>query len=165
MIVQYSYRCQPGLTEVLLGEIDQPLENAVESLLKWELGYGGQITAATSIRVEVKTPILGKTDRTVFSGTKEEMRPFLEVVLASLQVEVAAGNKVTEIAYKEIGEFSGGLPLLICHLGPIHAGQAKTKLTLIALLAEDEAGVEALKDKGLEELILLYGEKVAESNG
>lgn len=53
---------------------------AVVSLVRYELGYGGHITDLQPTSVTVRTSCLGRYDITRYSGTEAEMRPLLLAV-------------------------------------------------------------------------------------
>lgn len=52
--------------------------NALISLIKYEIGYGGHVTDIHPTRVVIRTQVLGCTDTTTYSGSEEDMKPLLE---------------------------------------------------------------------------------------
>lgn len=161
MEIQHYRRDRNYGDEERLGTIENaPLENALETLLKFELGFGGKVTAASKTSLEVTTPVLAKIDRTVFLGTEEEMDPLLQVIGTYFGVQKQVGDQVTDTIGSHLVKITKGNPFLITNLFPIERGTSLTKMALVCLLTNDEEEALSFKGKDLEELILLYGEKV-----
>lgn len=125
MIEIWNYRQKQG-PEILLSSRYEELGDAVISLLKYELGYGGVVTSVTDDRIEVMTRIMHCKDRTVFSGEKEEMQDLQAAVYLWLKAE----EKVSVDAwYQKVAEVTKGVPLYVAMASGILKGElVKEKL-------------------------------------
>jgi len=121
----WNYRQKQG-PEILLSSRYEELGDAVISLLKYELGYGGVVTSVTDDRIEVMTRIMHCKDRTVFSGEKEEMQDLQAAVYLWLKAE----EKVSVDAwYQKVAEVTKGVPLYVAMASGILKGElVKEKL-------------------------------------
>lgn len=109
MIEIWAYRQKNG-PEILLSNRYAELPEAVESLVKFELGYGGQVTHLASDKIEVETWIMRCKDRTVYTGDKESMR---DLVIATC-LWLRADKEVSfDDWWKGVSAVSGGVPLLV----------------------------------------------------
>lgn len=109
MIEIWSYRQKNG-PEIMLSSRYAELEDAIQSLCKYELGYGGVVTSLTDDHIEVSTRILHCQDRTVFSGTKEEMQDLITVLSLWLKAEKEVSF---DAWYQKVSEVTNGVPLLV----------------------------------------------------
>lgn len=125
MIEIQSYRRKGGpefLTSTRKAEIPQ----ALESLFKYELGFGGSITAVGDDHLEVTTKILHNEDRTVFTGPKEEIE---HLQAAALLWARAAKDVSMDEWWKRVSAATDGVPLLVTmSAGIIHGELVKEKL-------------------------------------
>jgi len=92
--------------------------SAMYSLLRHELRFGGQIANASPTSVAIRTQVFGKTDTTVFSGTKEEMLPLFEAIslymLSNRTIEDAS-----EWVVNVVGDGKRVSPLLATAFAPL----------------------------------------------
>lgn len=125
MIEIWSYR-QKDSPEILLHNRYAETEEAIQSLCKYELGYGGQVTELTGEKIEVVTKILHCNDRTVYSGTKEAMKDL--VITACLWLR--ADKEVSfDDWWKRVSDMTHGGPLLVAMSAGILRGElVKEKL-------------------------------------
>lgn len=125
MIEIWSYRQKNG-PEILLSSRYEEVGDAIISLLKYELGYGGVVTSLTDDHIEVTTRIMHCKDRTVFSGPQEEM----QYVLTAVDLWLKAEKEVSvEAWYKEVSEVTNGVPLFVVMASGILKGElVKEKL-------------------------------------
>lgn len=125
MIEIWSYRQKSG-PEILLSSRYAECDDAIISLLKYELGYGGVVTEVADDRLEVTTRIMHCKDRTVFAGEKEEMAFLLTAVAVWLKAEKEVS---VEAWYKKVSEVTNGVPLYVVMASGILKGQlVKEKL-------------------------------------
>jgi len=125
MIEIWSYRQKNG-PEILLSSRYADLDDATRSLLKYELGYGGQITEVSDEKIEVVTRIMHCNDRTVFSGTKDEILDLQAAVYLWLKAEKEVSF---DEWYKKVSEVTNGVPLLVAMSAGILKGEmVKEKL-------------------------------------
>lgn len=66
-----------GVTEQI-----KDFKGAVESLFRYELGYGGRLVEVTPTRIVVRTRVLSKVDTVTFESTEKEMVPLLVLLRA-----------------------------------------------------------------------------------
>lgn len=125
MIEIWSYRQKIG-PEILLSSRYAEIDEAIISLCKYELGYGGVVTSLTDDRIEVSTRILHCHDRTVFSGSKEEMQDLLGAVYLWLKAEKEVSF---DAWYEKVSKVTNGVPLLVAMSSGILKGElVKEKL-------------------------------------
>lgn len=125
MIEIASYRQKNG-PEILLHSRKEEIGRALESMCKYELGYGGTVSFATNEKVEIITHIMGCKDRTVFSGTQEEMKDLLAALLLWLGAEKAVSS---DAWWTLVSQVTNGVPLLITMSAGILKGElVKEKL-------------------------------------
>lgn len=118
MIEIWSYREKNG-PEILLHSRYADTQEAIRSLYKYELGYGGQITDLTDEKIEVVTHILNCKDRTVYTGAKGVMNDL--VIAACLWLQ--ADKEVSfDDWWKRIAEASKGNALLVTTSAPLIRG-------------------------------------------
>lgn len=122
MIEIWSFRQKVG-PEILLSSRYEELGDAIISLLKYELGYGGVITSVTDDHLEVTTKIMHCKDRTVFSGDKEEMQYLLTAVHLWLKAEKEVS---VDAWYQKVSEVTNGVPLYVVMASGILKGQLVT---------------------------------------
>ncbi len=125
MIEIWSYRKKDG-PEILLSSRYAEVNEAIVSLCKYELGYGGVVTSLTEDHIEVSTRIMNCKDRTVYSGSKEEM----ENLFAVLYLWLKADKEVSIDAWsKKVLEVTNGVPLYVVMASGILKGElVKEKL-------------------------------------
>jgi hypothetical protein len=119
LIEIWSYRKKEG-PEILLSNRYAEIEEAIVSLLKYELGYGGRVTVLTDEKIEVETLIFHCKDRTVFSGSKEEMQDLLATAYLWLKAEkeVSFDNW-----HRKVSEVTNGVPLRVVMAAGILQGE------------------------------------------
>lgn len=125
MIEIWSYRQKIG-PEILLSSRYAEVGEAIVSLCKYELGYGGVVTSLTEDQIEVTTRVLHCKDRTVFSGPKEEM----ENLQAATYLWLKAEKEVSMDAwYERVAKVTNGVPLYVAMASGILKGElVKEKL-------------------------------------
>lgn len=125
MIEVWSYRQKVG-PEILLSSRYAEVRDAITSLLKYELGYGGVVTSCKDDHIEVTTRIMHCIDRTVFSGSKEEMRDLLAATYLWLRAEKEVS---VDAWYERVAQVTNGVPLYVVMAAGILKGDlVKEKL-------------------------------------
>ncbi len=145
--------------------------DALTSLVKYEIGFGGRIIEVTATRVVVSTTVLGCKDVVIFSGDVEEMRRLVLAAQAATYVfsekeSVRALAEGTIDAMKQCGADEHGRmrPFLSAHLAPLIAGGAVGKIALFAAMeVEDDSALRRLSPLSLDQLVELA--EVAASTG
>ena len=100
-------------------------EDALELMLRYELGYGGRVLDITERSVVTQTRVLSKIDTTTFTGSPEDMALLLAGVHAWLEAErgVNMDNVISQVL-----EIPGANRPLICrNLLGIFRGDAVTR--------------------------------------
>lgn len=116
-----------GQAEILLNDRELPIEEVVELLFKYELGYGGELSWVSAEKIEVKTRVMSKTDRTVISGFAGEMEPLHDLV----QLYLLSNERRDASILKDLCEISlqrlRGNPFLITNIVPLLLGRARNQ--------------------------------------
>jgi hypothetical protein len=131
---------------------DQTLSQALVSLLKYELGFGGQITQVTEEKLVVQTQIFSHREVTIWTGTPAEMAPLLHVAAAwytavtdSPLTEAIVNNAAKSL----LGENGTVSPIVISFASPFIIGMSRQRAiqTMLALgnLPEDQLSKELVK--------------------
>lgn len=131
-----GYKCDPTTR-------DQTINQALESLIIYELGYGGYQSVIEPTRIVVITRIMNCVDQTTFTGTAEEMSLLVEACVLHAQTNVLNGVNVPESlkdhAIDQVMVFTKGVPLLIKLGSGMITGRLNIKLILTLMtLCEDE---------------------------
>ncbi|OGY62381.1 MAG: hypothetical protein A2745_00100 [Candidatus Harrisonbacteria bacterium RIFCSPHIGHO2_01_FULL_44_13] len=109
-------------------------EQAMESLVKYELGYGGRITEASPTRIVVQTRVLGHClDTTIFEGSEEEMRPLRAATYYFLR---ACGEQMTDLvfeqAFTDLSRKDGtALQAIVAWAGPLIIGRHRVRVAMM----------------------------------
>lgn len=103
---------------VLLTQYYAHLDRVMESMLTHEIGFGGRPIEASSTRVVIQTQVMNCTDRTIYTGSEEEIRPLLQALALCHRVHPT----VQEMASMVI-EQTGGVPILVVNAGPMLIGR------------------------------------------
>lgn len=105
-------------------------------LVRYELGFGGQVIEFSETRIVTRTTVLNCIDTTIFEGTREEMRPLCEAAyyfsLAD-QHRSAIVEGMVQAAERMLGEKSG-VPLYLSLATPILTGNARINVMMMLSL-------------------------------
>lgn len=136
--IHYKTSRYNGAPDPWVVERDFTLGNALVSLIKYELGFGGSVQELSATRIVVKTSFFGNYDIVEFSGAEDAMRPLLLGVGAYSEVRKSA-HEALVFSTLEVLRLPGGgyRPLDVATLGPFLIGQAPVKLALLVA-----AGIE-----------------------
>lgn len=135
---------------------DQTISDAMESLVIYELGYGGQICEITPTKIVLFTRCLAAQDTVTLEGPADEMRPLIEFcgIYAQICGIEEINQAVTDHALNRTMEMSGGRPLIVTTLGPMLMGQSRVKLTCLAWInIEDETLIKRAAKMELKQLL------------
>ncbi len=115
---------------------EEAASKALESLVVFELGFGGHVTGLSRTRVAVNTNILGCKDRTVFEGPAEEMEFIVRV--ATYHATITSEKEIRSALIENAAEFLndlprniGGVPLYISMMTPFLVGNPSAKVALL----------------------------------
>ncbi len=117
------------------------VSDALHSLIKFEIGYGGTIQDITRERVVIKTEVMAAVDTVTFEGTEEEMALLVEAAGFAIMAN-PFGDQAPE-AYKDkvVGDvmaFTKGLPLLVRMGSGIIMGNTVSKVVLLSMIGSQE---------------------------
>ena len=133
MITQTNRRIHSG-EECLPLIFPKTLDQALESLLIYEIGYGGQVVELEPTKVVTKTHVLSCVDFTEFVGSVEEMQPLVATAALCVKHDVRRNNASFDAAAEAVMNVTQGNPLLI-HLGGDYIlGQYSLQNILAAVL-------------------------------
>ena len=143
-----------------LPERTVPISKALNSLVEFELGYGGNIVELTESRVVVQTRVMNCVDTTVFEGSAEDMRPLAEVAGYYLMVSSGEANeKVISSVVDALGSHGSGKglnTLLFTNLAPLMVGAKRVKMAcVLALGVEDEESARTAMGIDYKDLIAM----------
>lgn len=93
-------------------ENQRSVEDALETFLLYEVGFGGRVTDVSETRVEIVTSVMNCLDTTVFEGTAEAMLPLVQVAVVAVKVQ-AETRTPSDHVMDRIMEITKGNPLLI----------------------------------------------------
>lgn len=119
---------------------ERTVAQAMVSLVKYELGYGGVITnvviAEDRATIEVKTRVMAKLDTVWFEGDIEEMKPLLSVAYHHLKVMSENREDLVEgtVRVMEKHGLVPGLPLFITTASPMIMGDMATKTAMLGAM-------------------------------
>jgi hypothetical protein len=141
-------------------------DDAILQLLKFELGYGGNIVNVDiddpeKVRLEIETHVISKLDIVEFIGSMAEMKPLLH--LAYIHTHLMRPGAVRDTVVKNCADtaISDGLnlPIHLSLIAPLWMGGSSTRMTCIVFCAEqretgwEEKDFEVFKDIDLDTLI------------
>ena len=128
-----------------MSEYEQSASQALESLVVYELGYGGRVSSLSLTKIVIETQILGVKDKTIFEGSENEMAFLVKVAALHASLMNKRGNRdmFIEKAASFLDELSEGVrgnTLLVTTLAPFILGShsATVALLLGASVTEEE---------------------------
>ncbi|OGN04402.1 MAG: hypothetical protein A3B99_04950 [Candidatus Yanofskybacteria bacterium RIFCSPHIGHO2_02_FULL_44_12b] len=119
-----------------IGGCRRPLMAALESMVVYELGYGGSVTDLSETKVVVETVVLGCKDATIFEGSREEMELIVRVAACHAVImgdETSRGAIIERVAdfLGTLPSDVGGSPLYISLMAPFLIGGPSTSAALL----------------------------------
>lgn len=131
---------------------------ALEKLVKFELGYGGQVVSADANTITVQTRVFNCLDTSRFSGSAEEMRPLVEMVY---WFQKTAGHKDTlvDAVIEKLEDTPGKKGMrrfYLRNVAPLMLGTSRVMTAcLLALGVEDQADIARAARMRIEDLLSL----------
>lgn len=102
---------------------DIPPLQLIRNFIRCELAFGGVVTDITPTSVEVKTRVLSSEDVTTYSGTEEEIAPFVEIAKLSLiSTKILYEENLEELTEKTMN-ITNGNPFLVFAASGMIAGE------------------------------------------
>lgn len=136
-MIKYTNLRDKGHGQKNLGEFEQSATRALESMVVYELGFGGFVTELLPTKVVVETHIFGGTkDTTIFEGSEEEMAFIVKVAAhhTALMADEASRSVLVDRAVEFLGELPkeiGGVPLYISLMTPFLMGGPSAAVALL----------------------------------
>lgn len=109
------------------------MEKAMEMLVVYELGYGGQIQEIQDDLVKVRTRVFGAIDNTTFIGSNKDMELLVKTALLSVEVGKV---KTTDAEISKVVDKTDGNPFLIEHGAGMILGHGRARVTTLMLFEE-----------------------------
>lgn len=102
--------------------------DAIESLVKYEFGYGGWVKEVTPTKLVVQTPCLAKVDIVTFEATEKEMLPLLQIASAWAQAQKQVTTEIwSDELIKRFGTGDHITPALAVWAAPLVLGNLRLK--------------------------------------
>jgi hypothetical protein len=119
---------------------NKSIQDALNSLVKYELGYGGRVAnifeVGENIQIKTVTQVLACIDTTWFEGSREEMLPLVTACHLWSQV-VQKGTP--EGLIDQLMKVTEGNPMLLTMTAPLLIGGSRVKgISLLAMGATEE---------------------------
>jgi hypothetical protein len=125
----------------------KPAHVAFDDMVRFELGYGGQVIALEQAKVTIRTCIMSCVDETTFSGSEQDMAPLIEVAALWLRIRADAGlqdrllSRVADDLMRVEPGRDGVRPIIAKLAGPMFIGGRSTsalvKAAVHALLIQE----------------------------
>ena len=98
------------------------VESAIVGLLKYELGYGGNLHAVDKTSITTKTRVMGWWDYSEVSGSEEDMQHIFQAVNCFLEAKKKFGNETREKITQALVD-EKATALIMTTLAPVLVGQ------------------------------------------
>lgn len=109
---------------------------ALELFVIYELGYGGQVVGLADVvggvEIQTVTRVMGCFDKTIFTGSKEEMTPFLD--FTGVYSKVSEIKEVKEKNMDDVFRITKGIPLMVKLGGDFLMGSGSIQATIYSLI-------------------------------
>jgi hypothetical protein len=106
---------------------ERSVEETIQTIFDVHLGWGGRFEDFTDTKVVLKTPILGHDDLCIIEGSKEEIRPILELAAMWTKCFSEKGDVIDEVVSSPIVKQTKGSPFLLSAIGGMAVGNARMK--------------------------------------
>jgi hypothetical protein len=128
-------------------ETNRTVLNALQLLIEFELGYGGQLIDVSPTKVVTETQVLGCQDKTEFMGSEEEMKPLVHFAGVTIGLfEMAITNdKIVDLLVKK----TQGKAMLLANYAPILVGQGAMRGAIGHMLGMTKEDIRATKLKDM----------------
>ncbi|MGB4768324.1 MAG: hypothetical protein WBP22_03635 [Candidatus Saccharimonas sp.] len=126
---------------------EKKVGDSLISLVRFELGWGGQVIEMTETRITTRTPIFDFIDITTFEGSIDEMRVLVVAtsLFYELQDDDTLKSRATQGALNTISHLREGLsPRNIKDFGPVLANGEFVKAALVGAMCTDPALLETI---------------------
>lgn len=120
------------------------VESAIIGLLKYELGFGGQLHAVDKTSITTKTRVMGWWDYSEVSGSEEDMQHIFQAVNCFIQAQKKFGDDTREKIAQALVD-QKATALIMTTLAPVLVGQELFKKALLIGLGVDEEEAVLLK--------------------
>lgn len=125
-------------------------EEGIYTILKYELGFGGNVVYMDEQKVTIKTPVLGKVDTILVELESREEQKLMFIMLRHWY-EVSEEVESDEELMQKLFDTTGGNPFLVVHGLPVVFGIEKVNRTLLACMGLGDKPEVVTALKGMEE--------------
>jgi len=142
MVTVYGTRKKQGHTYAdVPPKGERTAEEALKSLIKAELNFGGLIKELSETRIVVETSIMGGAciDTTYFEGEAEEMAPLVLIAATYARLSAEKRNETIDKTWAKLeglGSEVSGSPFFVTHLTPMLMGQSVMRDVLAELTGQ-----------------------------
>lgn len=130
---------------------------ALESLLVYELGYGGRVAEWSPTKLVVETSIMACVDTVTFEGSEQDMALLVEAAYLAAEchpMRASSPKEYQDAAVNHIMSVTGGNPLLIKMSHGMLMGKPAVKTAIICMIgSDDEAVIKQLLEFSATELL------------
>jgi len=143
------------------------IEDALVAFLKFEIGYGGHVTAVHQHKgdtweIVTETPALACVDTTSFSGSRADMEALLVAALYVVRFQTEYREILTEAVVKTLDlRGKGALALAVVHGSPLIMGQITVRGA--TMLACGVTNPETIAKARIEDVVAAW--KLAQESG
>ena len=139
----------------LISEQERDSRHVLQHLIAAEFAFGGRTVEASRGRLVVQTKILSHIDRTIYTGSVEDMEILLKA--AAVYEETYKDNELIENQLaKRCTDFAKGSPLLTVAAAGIFNGHSRAIIAmLVALEVTEKKRFEEAKQVPLDDLLEL----------
>jgi hypothetical protein len=135
---------------------NRKLSDAIEGLLLYEFGFGGQIVDLQETKVVVRTRVMNCIDTTTIEWNKEQGAIILDII--AVYVAFLEGTKegpVHDILVEKVMKATGGKALMVKLGAGIIMGELPVKATMLHLIGSKEHN-DQLKKLSLKNLFPIF---------
>lgn len=116
-----TYKCPASVDE-------RSIENAVESLLIYEIGYGGSVIDITPTKVVVRTYVMACVDVTQYEGAEKDMEPLVAIAIAAARLQK---EPLSDSVIDQVMQFTGGKPLIVMLGAGLITGMSRVRQIML----------------------------------
>lgn len=136
-----------------------PLD-ALASLAKYELGWGGQVVDVSESFIKVQTRVFHCLDTSIFEGPTVEMKPLFELVYFYTKASQEFEGAIEDQAVDETGRWPDGIgrvPLFLSMLAPLVIGSNRLKAAaMLACGLRDENDIKAGLNADIKDIVAAF---------
>lgn len=158
MITQTNIRKRSGEDELKQKPFTRSIKQAFNSLVNYEIGYGGIVISIEETKVVVETRIMDTIDTTIYEGTKEDMALLVEAALLCVRIGREHGSTINEMVADDLIKKSYGVTLAIKMAAGMFIGKTTSRIIMYTMLNIDDKYIndaDAMSNEDLLAMLLL----------